>query len=83
MDTVLANRSASISELKANPKKVVEGSNGSAVAILSHNSVMGYMLSPRHYQELLERMEDMELILLSQERLKNDFQPIRVSIDEL
>jgi len=83
MNTVLANRSASVSELKTNPKKVIEGSNGSAVAILSHNSVMGYMLSPEHYQELLEKMADMELALVAHERLQQDFQPIRVNIDEL
>lgn len=83
MNTVLASRSASVSELKSNPKKVVEGSNGSAVAILSHNSVMGYMLSPENYQEMLEKMEDLELALVSQERLKQDIKPIRVNIDEL
>lgn len=83
MDTVLAHRSASVSELKSNPKKVVDGANGSAVAILSHNSVMGYMLSPDHYQEMLEKLEDMELALIAQERLKQDFEPIRVNIDEL
>lgn len=37
MEFILANRSASISELKKNPTFLIQQSNGEPIAILNHN----------------------------------------------
>ncbi len=41
MQSVLAEKAVSVSELKKNPSAVIGGADGGPVAVLNHNRVMG------------------------------------------
>lgn len=65
---ILADVSASISDLKKNPMKTVEAGEGFPVAILNRNKPAFYCVPSRAYEALLEKLEDMELNLLADAR---------------
>jgi len=80
---VLSDMSASVSELKNNPLATVAAGGGSPVAIFHDNKLEFYCVPAVIYEALLEKLEDLELNALADERL-NDGQPlIRVSLDDL
>uniref|UniRef100_UPI000F04DB77 antitoxin n=1 Tax=Pseudomonas viridiflava TaxID=33069 RepID=UPI000F04DB77 len=62
---------------------VMNGANGSAVAVLNHNRVMGYMVPASVYEAMVERLDELELVQLVKERLDAKEAPIRVSLDKL
>ena len=65
MKTVLANCSASISELKKNPSALIEQSEGAPIAILNHNRPTANLIPAETYEMLMEKFEDINLALLS------------------
>ena len=80
---ILSDISASVSELKKNPIKTVAAGGGLPVAILNRNEPAFYCVPAAAYEKLLEKLEDIELNAIADERL-NDGQPlIRVSLDDL
>ena len=83
MESVLANCSASISEMKKNPSALIEASNGEPIAILNHNKPTAYLIPADTYQQILDRLEDFELGLIVKERQNEKEQAIEVDIDEL
>jgi antitoxin StbD len=83
MKSVLANCSASISELKRNPSALIEKSEGEPIAILNHNSPTAYLVPAETYEELIERLEDYQLGLIVQERQSEKIEAIEVDINEL
>ncbi len=56
MEQVLASRSVSITELKRSPSAVLEQAGSEPVAVLNHNRPAAYLLSPRVYEAMLERL---------------------------
>lgn len=56
MEQVLASRSVSITELKCSPSAVLEQAGSEPVAVLNHNRPAAYLLSPRVYEAMLERL---------------------------
>lgn len=78
---VLADFSASISELKKKPMAIVAAGEGFPVAILNHNRPVFYCISAEAWEALMDKLEDMELAALVQERRHE--KPIMVSMDEL
>ena len=83
MESVLANRSASISELKKNPSALIEQSDGEPIAILNHNKPTAYLIPAETYEVLLEKIEDYQLGLLVKERQNEKISAIEVALDEL
>jgi antitoxin StbD len=81
MEQLLANMSVSITELKRNPSAVIDSAEDSAVAVLVHNTPKAYLVPAHTYQELLERLEDLELGELVRARSKE--RSIKVSLDEI
>jgi antitoxin StbD len=81
MQSVLANVAVSVSELKKNPSAVMTGANGSPVAVLNHNRVMGYMVPAELFETMLERLDDLELAQLARQRIGE--QSVQVSLDDL
>jgi antitoxin StbD len=80
---ILSDMSASVSELKKNPIRTVAAGGGLPVAILNRNEPAFYCIPAAAYEKLLEKLEDIELNAIADERL-NDGQPlIRVSLDDL
>ena len=83
MEAVLANCSASISELKKNPSALIDASDGEPIAILNHNKPTAYLIPADTYQQILDRLEDYELGLIVKEREHEKDQAIEVDIDAL
>jgi len=83
MESVLANCSASISELKKNPSALIEQSEGEPIAILNHNKTTAYLIPADTYEALLEKIEDHQLGLIVKERQHEKKSAVEVSLDEL
>lgn len=81
MDRIYACASASISDLKKNPTRIINEAEGSPVAILNHNKPSAYLVPAEAFKALMERFEDYELGRLVRER-ENEA-TVKVSIDEL
>lgn len=66
--TILANTTASVSELKKNPMGTVAAGEGFPVAILNRNEPAFYCVPAKVWEELLERLEDTELNAIADAR---------------
>ena len=83
MESVLANCSASISELKKNPTALIEQSDGEPIAILNHNRPTAYLIPAETYEALLEKIEDYQLGVIVNERQHEKISAVEVTLDEL
>ena len=83
MQNILADVAVSVSELKKNPSAVLSGANGSAVAVLNHNRVMGYMVPADVYEAMIERLDDLDLSQVAKARIEAGEKPVRVSLGDL
>lgn len=83
MHKVLADCSASISELKKNPTALLKNAQGSAIAILNHNKPAAYLVPADTYEWMMELIDDHQLAQLVEERLKDIDQAIDVNLDDL
>lgn len=81
MERLFARASVSISDLKKNPSRIINQSEGAPVAILNHNKPSAYIIPADAFEALMERLEDYELSRVAQER---EHEPsVKVSLDEL
>lgn len=78
---ILADTAASISELKANPMKVVASGNGMPIAVLNHNAPAFYCVPAAAYEALMELIDDAQLLKLVEQRQSEA--SIDVTLDEL
>lgn len=78
---LLAETAASISELKANPMKVVASGNGMPVVVLNRNEPAFYCVPASAYAAMMELIDDVELLKLVRQR--QDEPAIPVTLDEL
>ena len=84
MTQILANYTASISELKKSPSSVIEDAGGEAVAILNHNKPSAYLVPSALYEKMMDIIDDYNLAKEVRERLDYDEDDlIEVSIDDL
>lgn len=81
VQTVLADVTTSISELKKNPMAVVEQGEGFPVAVLNRNQPAFYCVPAEAYEALMDKLEDVELAAIVEAR--KDQEEIAVAIDEL
>ncbi|MGZ0018130.1 type II toxin-antitoxin system Phd/YefM family antitoxin [Nitrosomonas sp. wSCUT-2] len=77
---ILTEIVASISELKANPMKVVSSGNDMPIAVLNRNEPAFYCV-PAAYEAMMELLDDVELLKLVKERM--DEPAVSVSLDDL
>jgi len=78
---ILAEITASISELKRNPIATVASGEGSVVAIHNRNELAFYCIPAKTYEALIERIEYLDLNKFADSRKG---QPtIKVSINDL
>lgn len=80
---VLAETTASVSELKKNPMGTVAAGDGLPVAILNRNEPAFYCIPAKSYEALMERLEDLELNAIAETRAKDGKPLIPVTLDEL
>lgn len=81
MQTIYANKTVSVTELKRNFSTVLSQAGNDPVAVLNHNRPEAYLLSAAHYERLIERLEDLEDANLARERKDGPF--VDVALDEL
>jgi antitoxin StbD len=78
---ILAEVTASVSELKKNPMGTVAAGQGGAVAILNRNEPAFYCVPAEAYEALMDRLEDDELNRIADQRLGEKVH--RVTLDDL
>ena len=78
---ILAEVSASISELKTNPMKVVASGNGMPIAVLNRNEPAFYCVPAAAYEAMMELLDDAELLKIVKERM--DEPAVSVLFDDL
>jgi len=83
MRQVLADCSASISELKKNPTALLNEADGSAIAILNHNKPAAYLVPAETYEFLMDMLDDYELAKIVESRRGELNEAVEVNIDDL
>ena len=83
MDTLFADTSIGITELKKNPSAVIRDAGDSPVVILHHNRPTAYLLSARRYEAIMDVLDDLALGDIVKERLAQLDTAEEVSIDAL
>lgn len=83
MRQVLADCSASISELKKNPTALLNEADGSVIAILNHNKPAAYLVPAETYEFLMDMLDDYELAKLVDSRRGELSEAVEVDIDDL
>ncbi len=78
---VLAEITASVSELKRNPMGTVAAGDGAPVAILNRNEPAFYCIPAKAYEAMMDRLEDLELNAIADSRASEPV--IKVALDEL
>jgi antitoxin StbD len=78
---ILAEVTASISELKKNPMGIVQSAEGSPVAILNRNELAFYCVPAEAYENLLEQLEDLQLNAIADKRKRENV--IKIYIDDV
>jgi antitoxin StbD len=78
---VEADVAVSVTDLKRNPAKIVEMAQSQAVAILNHNRVVGYVISPAVWEYVQELHDDAKIVDML-DGLKPE-EGIPVTLDEL
>ena len=53
---------------------------GQTVAVLSHNKPAFYMVPPDRYEAMLEELDDLHLVRVAKERLKQKGRAIEVTV---
>ncbi len=82
MNSILANYSASISELKKSPSSLIEKAGTEAIAILNHNKVSAYLVPSQTYEKLMAIVDDYLLSKEIDKRMSDGSKLIEVNIDE-
>ena len=78
---ILAETTASVSELKKNPMGTVAAGEGFPVAILNRNAPAFYCVPAKAYEALINKLEDMELNAIADARKGQ--RVIKIKLDEL
>ena len=81
MDTILANMSVSVTELKRNYANILKQADDSPVAVLNHNRPEAYLVPASHYERLMAYLDDMEDAKLVRERSNGPF--VEITLDDL
>jgi len=84
MQPILANYTASITELKKSPTQLLKNAGDETVAILNHNVASAYLVPSSLYEKMMDVMDDYYLRQEVDEALKyNEDELIEVSLDAL
>ncbi|MFM2481533.1 type II toxin-antitoxin system Phd/YefM family antitoxin [Celerinatantimonas sp. YJH-8] len=78
---ILTDVAASITELKANPMKVVQSAHGEPIAVLNRNEPVFYCVPAEVYEMMMDKLDDLELVAIAKERIEEESIP--VNLDDL
>ncbi|MDD5177627.1 MAG: plasmid stabilization protein [Sterolibacterium sp.] len=82
-NVILAETTASVSELKKNPMGTVAVGEGFPVAILNRNEMAFYCVPAKAFEALMNKLEDIELNAIADARLTDGKTPVKVKLDDL
>ena len=80
---ILAETTASVSELKKNPMGTVAAGERFPVAILNRNEPAFYCVPAKVYEVLMDQLEDMELNAIADARLRRGRKMVKVTLNKL
>lgn len=83
MQPILANYTASITELKKSPTQLLKDAGDETVAILNHNVASAYLVPSSLYEKMMDVMDEYYLSKEIEERFNDNAKPVRVELDEL
>ncbi|MDQ1245536.1 MAG: antitoxin StbD [Campylobacterota bacterium] len=84
MQPILANYTASITELKKSPTQLLQQAGDEAIAILNHNVPCAYLVPSVLYERLMDIVDDYYLAKEVEERLNyKEEDLIEVDINDL
>lgn len=83
MRPILSAYSASISELKSNPSRLIEQAGGETVAILNHNKPTAYLVPAETFEWISQLIEDQELREIIEQREAEKPLAQEMTLDEL
>jgi len=83
MQPILANYTASITELKKSPTQLLKDAGDETVAILNHNVASAYLVPSTLYEKMMDVMDDYYLRQEVDEALRDQSKSIRVELDDL
>ena len=70
MTRILADYTASISELKKSPSTIIENAGDSIVAILNHNRPSAYLIPAKQYEHLIAELERYRSLLSTEKAIE-------------
>lgn len=80
---VLAEVTASVSELKRDPMGTIAAGEGFPVVILNRNEPVFYCIPVKAYEALMDKLEDIELNAQAEARMSDGKAPVKVLLDDL
>ena len=83
MQTLVVDRTVSMSEFKKNPASVLRQAQNHPVAVLNHNKPAFYMVEPVFFEAMLNELADQRLHRLVLQRLCERSQAVEVDVDSL
>jgi antitoxin StbD len=83
MDEIFAELTTTISEFKKNPNDVVKKAKNKPFAVLTNNKASFYVLSPEYYDQLLEKIWELEITPEIKKRLASREYSRTFTIEEL
>ncbi|VVN83746.1 type II toxin-antitoxin system Phd/YefM family antitoxin [Pseudomonas fluorescens] len=78
MQSVLADRVVSVSDLKKNPGALMRDAQEEPIAVLNNNRIMGYLISADVFEAMIERLDDMDLAEFVCARRHEVSEPVRL-----
>ena len=66
---IYARQTVSVTELKRNLSSILGQVDADPIAVLNHNKPEAYLISARRFEEMMNKLEDLEDILLATARL--------------
>ncbi|EEG08610.1 type II toxin-antitoxin system Phd/YefM family antitoxin [Pseudogulbenkiania ferrooxidans] len=81
MDRILADMAVSVTELKRNFAGVLREAGDAPVAVINHNRPEAYLLSARHYEQLMDYVEDLEDAELIRQRQNEPSISVNLELD--
>jgi antitoxin StbD len=83
MESILADKTVSMSEFKKNPAAVLRDAKRRPVAVLNHNRAAFYVIEPALFEAMLDELADQELYQKVLARIEERLQAIEVDIDDI
>lgn len=83
METIYADITIRMSDLKKNPSAVLRDAKSKPVAVLNHNKIAFYMIERALFEALLEELSDQDFHRTVLSRMNERAQAIEVDIDAI